>query len=101
MDEVLLLGILKKASLIMGVIGALAGLDLVCGGWIMSLAKKSLEKSIDFDKVIIKITSNLRDALDKKAWDVDRVIANVRMRVALGVLFLFLSATIILLTVKT
>jgi len=74
MDELLFVGILRKISIFVSIVGVLAGLDLLFGVRGMSTLKRILAKVVDFDKMII----------DTKA------------RIFLGVLFLVISILMIL-----
>lgn len=98
MDEMLIIGLIKKMSLFAGVVGFLAGMDLLLGGRILHIITGTLDKSIDIDKSIIKITSSLRKKLDNTAMDFNRTIANASVRIILGALCAVLSLLIILLS---
>jgi hypothetical protein len=74
MDELLLVGILRKISIFVSMVGVLAGLDLLLGVRVMSALKRVLDKAVDFDKMII----------------------DTKVRIFLGVLFLVISILMIL-----
>jgi len=74
MDELLLVGILRKISIFVSIVGILAGLDLLLGVRVMSSLKRVLDKAVDFDKMII----------------------DTKVRVFLGALFLVISILMIL-----
>ena len=75
MDELLILSLLKKISIFVSIVGILAGLDLLLGVRVMSALKKTLDKAVDFDKMII----------------------DTKVRIFLGALFLVLSILMIIL----
>jgi len=74
MDELLLVGILRKISIFVSIVGILAGLDLLLGVRVMSALKRVLDRAVDFDKMII----------------------DTKVRIFLGVLFLVISILMIL-----
>jgi hypothetical protein len=74
MDELLLVGILRKISIFVSIVGILAGLDLLLGVRVISALKRILDKAVDFDKMII----------------------DTKVRIFLGVLFLVISIIMIL-----
>jgi hypothetical protein len=74
MDELLLVGILRKISIFVSIVGILAGVDLLLGVRVISALKRILDKAVDFDKMII----------------------DTKIRIFLGVLFLVISILMIL-----
>ena len=92
MDEVLYTNILKGIGLTASIAGILMGIDLIFGGPIVSVSKRALEKSFDFDKWVKKV-------LDK-SFDFDKMITNAKTKKTLGVLFLAFAVVIILLIIK-
>jgi len=75
MGDITVISLLKNISIFISVVGILAGLDLLLGMRVMSGLKKVLDKAVDLDKMVI----------------------NSNVRIFLGILFLLLSAVIILL----
>ena len=75
MNETLYVNLLRNLSLIAGIVGILAGLDLILGARIMSISKRALEKS----------------------YDLDRIMNNSKVRLSLGIAFLVFSLIILLL----
>ncbi|MFC1657825.1 hypothetical protein ACFL1D_00390 [Candidatus Omnitrophota bacterium] len=92
MDVVLYTNILKGIGLTASIGGVLIGIDLIFGGPIISISKRALEKSFDFDKWV-------KGVLDK-SFDFDKVITNAKTRKTLGILFLAFALVIILLIIK-
>jgi hypothetical protein len=81
-------------------LGILLGLDLLLGAKITSHSKKTLGRTIlDFDKIIIRFTSNFKKALDKSV-DIDEKIINTKARIVLGFLFIAICVVMIILAIK-
>ncbi|HTY45111.1 MAG TPA: hypothetical protein VMD52_03855 [Patescibacteria group bacterium] len=118
MDVIAWMGVIKGVAIFAGIVGIVAGFDLLLGAKLMVATRKTLEKQInldamvlrlvaglrskldkafDADTAIIKATTSLRQTLDKKALDIDTPVINTQIRLALGALFLLLSAVILLL----
>ncbi len=96
MDEIVFINIVKNVSLFAGIVGIVAGLDLLSGAKIISALKKVLDKVFNIDQSIIRISSALRKKLDSAVY-IDDVIIKTKSRVVLGGTLLFFSALILLL----
>jgi hypothetical protein len=72
------MSVLKKISIVASVIGILTGLDLLSGA---------------------RITTTLRQMLDKVTINIDEAMIAPKARIILGILFLVLSVLMILLLV--
>ncbi len=96
MDEITFLGFFKNIILFVGILGALAGLDLLSGAKIIYNSKKILDRVFDFDKIIIRASSLVRKTLDAFI-NFDETIIKTKTRIILGILFLFFSIFMILL----
>ena len=79
MDDITFGNLLKNISIIVGVLGTLAGLDLVLGA---------------------KIITSLNKVLDRGSDIIDKTIANVRSKKLFGFVVLFFSLIILLLGTK-
>lgn len=97
MDAILYFQFAKGMAIFAGIVGVVAGLDLLFGVRLLKAAKGVADKPIDLDKIVIKVASTLREKLDKKAGEIDERIMNTQLRVILGSLFLVLSAVILML----
>jgi hypothetical protein len=118
MDVIVWMGAIKGIAIFAGIVGIVAGFDLLFGAKMIVSTRKTLEKQINLDEIvlrfvaglrakldktfdadsaIIKATAALREALDKKTLDIDTPVINTQIRLALGALFLILSAIILLL----
>ena len=75
MDELAIVGLIRNTAILISIIGILTGVDLLLGVRGINSLKKILDKAIDVDKMII----------------------NGKGRVVLGVLFLVISAFMLLL----
>ena len=75
MDELAIAGLIRNTAILISIIGILTGVDLLLGVRGINSLKKILDKAIDVDKMII----------------------NGKGRVVLGVLFLVISAFMLLL----
>ena len=75
MDELVIAGLIRNIAIWISIIGVLTGVDLLLGVRGINSLKKILDKAIDVDKIII----------------------NGKGRVVLGVLFLVISAFMLLL----
>jgi len=75
MDELAIAGLIRNTAIWVSIIGILTGVDLLLGVRGINSLKKILDKAIDVDKMII----------------------NGKGRVVLGVLFLVISAFMLLL----
>jgi len=80
MDDVTLVNLVRNISIVASVIGLLAGFDLILGA---------------------KITSTLKNILDRAMINVDKAIFSTKLRVTLGVLFVLISGLMILLIIST
>lgn len=95
MDEMIVIDIMKKVMLVAGVVGILAGIDLLLGAKIVTKLKKSVDSmSFNTDKFIIKISSLFRETVDS-GINIDDKITSDKTRVILGVLFIVLSICMI------
>ena len=74
MDDMALVNIARNISIIASIVGLLAGLDLVLGA---------------------KITTTLKNILDRAMVNVDKVVLSVKARIALGVIFILISGLMI------
>lgn len=97
MDEIVFINIVKNVSLFAGMVGIVAGLDLLSGAKIISALRKVLDKVFNIDQSIIRISSALRKKLDSSAVYIDDAIIKTKLRVVLGGTLLFFSALILLL----
>lgn len=90
MDEILYANILRMIGLVASITGIIIGVDLIFGGPIVNLAKRGLEKSFDFDKMIKRVL--------EKSFDFDnKIITNPKVKRGLGIIFLIFSLIILLL----
>ncbi len=96
MDLALFFNVVRGVALFAGVIGLIAGLDLVLGVRLIGKTKEVVDKVIDFDRTLIKACSALRRKLDSKALDLDAAILNSPLRVAFGTALIVLSLFILL-----
>jgi hypothetical protein len=80
MDDVVFINLIRNISIFASVIGLLAGLDLILGA---------------------RITSTLKNILDKAMLNMDKAVFNTKVRITLGVLFILISGLMILLIVST
>ncbi len=80
MDDVTLVNLVRNISIVASVIGLLAGFDLILGA---------------------KITSTLKNILDRAMINVDKAVFSTKLRVTLGVLFVLISGLMILLIIST
>ncbi len=96
MDLALFFNIVRGVALFSGVIGLIAGLDLILGVRLIGKTKEIVDRVIDFDRAIIKACSTLRRRLDSKALDLDAAIINSPLRVAFGTALIILSLFILL-----
>jgi hypothetical protein len=97
METLMYFTVIKWIAISAGVIGLIAGLDLLLGVRLFKTAKVAMNKVVDFDRVVIKTASALRARLDRKAGEIDGIIMNTKARVILGALFVILSAVILML----
>ncbi len=75
MNEFLYINLLKTISLVAGILGVLIGLDLLLGASVTTALKRVLDKYFDFDKIA----------------------ANRRVQIVIGIMFLIFSLIILLL----
>jgi len=80
MDEVVLVTLVRNISIFASIVGLLAGLDLILGA---------------------RITTTLKNILDKAMVNVDKAVFSVRVRITLGLLFVVISSLMILLVIST
>jgi hypothetical protein len=80
MDDVVFINLIRNISIFASAIGLLAGLDLILGA---------------------RITSTLKNILDKAMINMDKAVFNTKVRITLGVLFILISGLMILLIVST
>lgn len=80
MDDMVLINIVRNISIVASIIGIFAGLDLILGA---------------------RITSTLKNILDKAMVNVDKAVVSVKARIVLGVLFILISSLMIILVVTT
>ena len=92
MDELLYTNILKGIGVVASLAGILMGIDLIFGGPIITVSKKALEKSFDFDKWVKKTL--------EKSFDFDKVITSVRTKRTLGTIFLLFALIMLLLITR-
>ncbi len=78
MEDLFFSHILKTISIIVSIIAALAGLDLLLGAWFTKIASRA----------------------SKIVFDIDKSIEKPRIRKALGIVFLIFSLLIVLLLKK-
>lgn len=97
MDAVLYINLVKGIAFFAGMVGLIAGIDLLFGVRLLKVAKGAVEKAVDFDRILVKAASRLRQRLDRKVGDLDEKIANPQVRIILGSLFIVLSAVILML----
>jgi hypothetical protein len=96
MDLALFFNLIRGVALFAGVIGLIAGLDLVLGVRLIGKTKQVVDKVIDFDRTLIRVCSALRTKLDSKALDLDAAILNSPLRVVFGTALIILSVFILL-----
>jgi len=92
MDEILYTHILRSIGLVAGILGLLVGLDLLFGGPIVSVSKRVLDKSFDFEKWLKRTL--------EKSFNFDKIITNPKIKIGLGVAFLVLSLIMLFLATK-
>ncbi len=89
--------VLKNIVFVAGILGILAGVDLVLGAKVTSGLKKTLENmTFNIDKIIIKISSIFRKKLDEDIKFDEKIIKG-KARVVLGIIFIAVSIFMILL----
>jgi hypothetical protein len=79
-DELTLIALVRNISIFASIIGLLAGLDLILGA---------------------RITTTLKNILDKAMVNVDKAVFSVKVRITLGLLFVIISSLMILLVIST
>ena len=97
MDEITFGNVMRNIGLVAGIIGMLLSLDLLGGAKVLKSLKRILDRSFDFDKIIIKISSVIRKLLDSIV-KFDEAVLSTQSRVIWGVLFLLVSVTMLLVT---
>ncbi len=80
MDEMAVVNFVKGVAVCASIIGILAGLDLLLGA---------------------RVVSVLKQVLDKAMVNLDKAVISTRARVIFGILFLVLSAVMLLLLLTT
>ncbi len=81
---------LRFFNLFISFVGILVGLDLILGAKVLTWAGRVLNKSLAFDKVLIKAISNVKNLLDKEV-SLDKAIFNAKIRFVMGILIILLG----------
>lgn len=80
MDDLILMGIVKKILIFSSIVGLLSGVDLIFGA---------------------KVTTSLKKVLDKAMVNLDKTMFTVKARIALGALFLITSVLMLSIVIST
>ncbi|MCX5697867.1 MAG: hypothetical protein NTU54_07895 [Candidatus Omnitrophica bacterium] len=81
---------LRILNLFFSFVGILVGLDLILGARVLTWAGKTLNKSLPFDKTLIKALSNVKNLLDKEI-SLDKALFNTKIRFVTGILIILLA----------
>ena len=91
---------LQKVIYIISTLGIFLGLDLLLGANITSNLKKALDRKVwEIDKIVVSISSCFKKTLDTSI-DIDEKIIKTKARIISGCLFIAICVCMILLTIK-
>jgi hypothetical protein len=81
---------LRLFNIFISCVGILLGVDMIFGARILSWAGWLLNKSLAFDKALIKTLSTFKGRMDKEV-SLEKAIFNTKIRFVLGIILMVLA----------